>query len=412
MWGIVLAAVVAIAAGCAPSPGPATAGGKIELKFWNGFTGPDGDTMDAIVKAFNKEHPDVHVDMERIAWSTYYDKVTLGLAFGGAPDVFVLHANRVPEFASHHVLARLDEGLTQAGLKESDFVPAAWKAGQWEGARYALPLDCHPLGMYYNVDLFRQAGISKPPETLDEFVEDAKRLTKDTNGDGKPDQWGFAFTWLHSNGLTFLDQFGSGLLAPDLKTTELDSQKSVDAMNLMIRFVTQDKICPPPAGTDAWLGFQSGKIAMAMEGVYMMSSLEKLKDRHFAAAPIPQFGPVKAVWAGSHCLTMPASLTGERRDAAWAFIKYLSDHSILWAKGGQVPVRRAIIDSPEFQSLSIQREFAKQLPYIQYEPFSVSFNQISSFADAAIEGSVNQSEAPLPALKTAARRVREVLRRE
>ena len=45
--------------------------------------------------------------------------------------------------------------------------------------------------MYYNTKMFKEAGIEKAATTWDEFVADAKKLTKDTNGDGKPDQWGF-----------------------------------------------------------------------------------------------------------------------------------------------------------------------------------------------------------------------------
>lgn len=381
--------------------------GVVELSFWNGFSGPDGATMEEIVKDFNRENPDIKVKMEIIPWATYYDKVTLGLAFGGAPDVFILHANRVPEFASHGALAQQDELIAHSKLDVNDFVPNAWKAGLWDSKRYALPLDCHPLGLYYNVDLFKKAGISKPPQTLDEFISAAKKLTR-TNDKGEK-QWGFAFTWLHSNGLMFLNQFGSGLLTDDLKRSSMDSPKTVEALNLMIRLIDVEKVCPRPEGSDAWLGFQTGRIAMAMEGVYMKSGLDSQKDLHYAAAPVPQFGPVKAVWAGSHCLAMPVKQDSVKREAAWKFIRYLSDHSIKWAAGGQIPVRKSILASKEFQDMPIQREFAKQLDYVRYEPFSVRFNQVSVFGDAAIEAVVNRVESPEQALKTASRRINRVL---
>ena len=174
----------------------------------------------------------------------------------------------------------------------------------------------------------------------------------------------------------------------------------------------KSKVCPRPEGQDAWLGFQTGKVAMAMEGVYMMTSLTKQKGLRFAAAPVPQFGTKKAVWAGSHLLTMPANLSPAKREAAWEFMHYLSDHSIIWAEGGQVPVRRSILNTSRFKSLTIQSEFAKQLDYVVYEPQSVNYNLVATFADSAFEAILNQTERPRSALETATRRIDNVLERQ
>jgi multiple sugar transport system substrate-binding protein len=391
----------------AQASGPVT-----ELSFWNGFSGPDGAAMEKIVKAFNKANPDVRVKMQIIPWATYYDKVTLGLAFGQPPDIFVLHANRVPEFAEHGALEPLDAYVQKSGLGPSDFVPKAWGAGVWKDTRFGLPLDCHPLGMYYNVKLFEEAGIEKPPVTQEEFLADAKKLTKDTDGDGQPDQWGFAITDTHLVGTSTLYQFGGGLVDKQMTHSIVDSPQTRAGIDFMLRMIYQEKICPAPGASDAWMGFQTGKVAMAPQGIWMIDSLDKLKDFKYAAAPMPLLGPVKAVWAGSHNLCMPAKNSAARKEAAFRFIKYLSDNSIEWARGGQVPVRTQVLQSPEFQALRIQREFAKQLGYVQFEPMSLLINQMSPFGDAALEATLNRSEPPERALKTAARRVNQVLARQ
>ncbi|WP_227625110.1 ABC transporter substrate-binding protein [Fimbriimonas ginsengisoli] len=414
-WLSFLVATAAIAAmfGCGPAKAQNPAPGEpMELAFWNGFSGPDGKAMEQIVKQFNAEHPRIHVKMQIIPWGTYYDKVTLGLAFGGAPDVFILHANRVPEFASHDALNRLDDLVASDKLDSADFVPKAWNAGIWQGKRFALPLDCHPVGMYYNVDLFKKAGIDHPPTTMAEFLDDAHRLTKDTDGDGKTDQWGYAMTDIHLVSTTFLDQFGGGVLTPDMKASALDSPASLQAVETLLGFSDKEKISNPPSGDDGWRGFQTGKVGMVFQGIWMIDSLEQQKGLNYAAAPVPFFGPVHTVQASSHCMSMPAALKGARREAAWSFMRYLSDHSLTWAKGGQVPVRLSILHSTGFQDLRVQREFAKQLDYVQYEPFSTVINQISGFADSAIDASLNHVDKPETLLKDAARRVNNVLRRQ
>src|SRR5438445_9197669 len=129
----------------------ANASGITEIKFWNGFTGPDGKTMERMVRQFQKENPDVRVRMQIIPWAQYYGKLTLGLAFHEGPDVFVCHGNHLAEFARYGVfkpLETLQRGT--AGLPAADFLPKPWEAAHYCGVLYGIPLDCHPLGLYFN----------------------------------------------------------------------------------------------------------------------------------------------------------------------------------------------------------------------------------------------------------------------
>lgn len=414
--GLLVTLLAALVAGCGASRNRST--DVVTLDFWNGFTGPDGTTMERIVRRFNRTHPRIRVKMQIIPWGTYYDKVTLGLAFGGAPDVLILHSNRFPEFANYKSLEPLDDLVKRPGFPESDFAPAPWAAGVWKGRRCAIPLDCHPIGLYYNTRLFRQAGIvdadgnAKPPETLHEFLEAAKKLTVDENKDGRPEQWGFAYTWLRTNAFTFLHQFGADILTPDYRRSGLDAPDAARALGLMQALCYQHRVCPRPEGADAWMGFQTGKVAMALEGVYMLASLEEQKELEFAGAPCPLFGKRRAVWASTHLLAMPAGPDRAKREAAWTFMRYLSDESLDWARGGQVPVRKSILASSGFRKLQVQYAFSRELPYIAYEPPTVSYNQVVPFYDAAIEASLNRIKPTDEALKEAARRINEVLERE
>lgn len=401
-----------VPAGCGSAGGDPAADGAVEVDFWNGFSGPDGKQMEAVVKRFNAEHKGkIRVRMQIIPWGTFYDKVTLGLAFGGAPEVFVLHVNRFPEFASHGVLGAVDDLVARGELPPDDFVPAAWRATFWQDQQYAVPLDVHPLGLFYNLDLFEKAGIRRPPETYEEFLDAARKLTVDRNRDGRPEQWGFAFTWLHSNSYQFLNQFGASLLTPDLQRSGLRSPEAEAAMRRMTDIIAAG-VAPRPEGQDAWLGFQTGKVAMALEGVYMMAGLKEQKHLRWAAAPVPQFGPKRAVWAGSHLLTIPASLPEPKREAAWTFIRYLSDQSLDWAEGGQVPARKSLLATDRFRAMTVQAQFARQLEAVVYEPASVKYNLVATFGDSAFEAILNGTSPPKTALTTASRRIDNVMERK
>jgi multiple sugar transport system substrate-binding protein len=412
--------------GCMRSRGSGSsrdADGRTVIRFWNGFTGPDGKTMEAIVQQFMAENPDVRVRMQIIPWGTYYDKVTLALAYGGAPEVFILHATRMPEFASYDALHALDDlyaAETAGGaspLAESNFAPIPWHASFFGGHQYALPLDVHPIGLYYNTRLFEEAGIvdaagkAKPPTDWTGFIDAAHRLTRDTDGDGRVDQWGFNFTWQRTNFVTFLAQHGGSILTPDGKQGALSSSESVRAADVMRDLIDRYRVAPRPEGVDAWLAFRQGKVGMVMEGIYMLSSLEEQKGLAFAGAPVPRFGPKPGAWAGSHLLCQPRGIAPDVSRAAWRLMRYISDHSLDWARGGQVPARRDIRESAAFQALPVQSQFARQLPYVQYEPLHPKANAIGPFIDPAIEASLLDLQTPEAAFADADRRMNQVLAR-
>jgi len=388
-----------------------------EIRFWNGFTGPDGATMEKIVQQFERE-TGIRVKMQIIPWSTYYDKLVLSLAYGGAPDVFICHANRIAEFARYGVFRPLDDLIeADKGFNSSDFLPNIWKAGQYAGKQVGLPLDCHPQGLYYNLKLFREAGIvdaqgnPKPPETWEEFLDAARRLTKDKDRDGRPDQWGFAFTWLRTNWITFISQHGGSILSPGLKRATLAEPPAVRATQQMCDIITRYGVAPKPEGFDSWMGFRQGRVAMAIEGIYMLSSVEEQRGLEYAGAPVPSFGPRRAVWGGSHLLCMPKNLSPQRAQLVWRFMRYLSDHSLDWAEGGQIPVRRSLLNQPRFRQMRVQYAFAKQLPYVVFEPASHKSTEIMPFYDAAIEAALLGIKSPQDALNEAARRIQQVLDR-
>ncbi len=393
--------------------------GRVVLRFWNGFTGPDGKTMERMIAGFRRDNPDIAVRMQIIPWGTYYDKLTLSLAYGGAPDLFVIHAGRLPEFASFGVLRSLRDLYMGAGVDfdESRFAPVPWKATFYNDTQYALPLDVHPQGLYYNTDLFERAGIvdargkAKPPTTGAEFLDAARALTRGADGGGAGEQWGFVLTWQRTNFMTVMGQFGGGVLTDDLKHGAMSSPAGIAAVEWMRDLVFKHKVAPRPEGLDAWMTFRQGKAAMAFEGIYMLSSLEEQKGLAYAGAPVPLIGTRPSVWGGSHLLAQPAAASDEAAAASWRLMRYLSEHSIEWAKGGQVPARNTVRESAEFASLPVQSAFGSQITDVRYEPLSPRTNALFPFIDPAIEAVLLNLQSPRAAMADADRRINQVLER-
>ena len=396
---------------------------KITLRFWNGFTGPDGRTMLALVKRFNQQNPDVHVVMQRMEWGTYYNKLFVSNLGGRAPQVFVVHTDNLSRFHRAGFLRPMDD-MTDAGaggIDANDFDENVWSAVERDGRHMGIPLDIHTIGMYYNRALFRKAGIvdekgePKPPTNREEFVDALKKLTRDENRDGVNETYGLAFTWLRTNSYTLIRQWGGDILTRDGQQVILDQPEAIAGMQFAVDMIEKEKVIMPPENLStfggAFVGFRQGKLGIVFEGIYMLPELRRQKDLDFGAAPVPQLGPHKAAWASSHVLCLRNDLGERELDASRRFIKFLSDNSLDWAEGGQIPVRKSLRDTEQFRKMTAQYAFSQQIPHAAYYPSSPFINENMAAFDPAVEAILRRSQTPQQAFSDAAQKIRQVFER-
>jgi multiple sugar transport system substrate-binding protein len=307
------------------------------------------------------------------------------------------------------------------GIDANDFDPNVWAAVERGGRHMGIPLDIHTLGMYYNKTLFRKAGIvdekgePKPPTNREEFVDALKKLTRDENRDGVNETYGLAFTWLRTNCYTLIRQWGGDILTRDGKTVILDQPEAVAGMQFAVDMIEKEKVIMPPENLStfggAFIGFRQGKLGIIFEGIYMLPELRRQKDLEFGAAPVPQLGPYKAAWASSHVLCLRTDLQDRELDAAKRFIKFLSDNSLDWAEGGQIPVRKSLRDTERFRNMTAQYAFSQQIPHAAYYPPSPFINEYHAEFDPAVERILRRSQTPQQAFSAAAARIRDVFER-
>lgn len=390
----------------------------ITVRFWNGFTGPDGRTMLHLVKRFNAQNPNIHVLMQRMDWSTYYNKLFVAGIGHRAPELFVIHTRAMERFARAGFVRPNDDlisGPTPIDIRDID--ANVWNAVEFGGKHYSIPLDVHVMGMYYNRKLFREAGVTdaqgqpKPPTNRAEFMEAMRKMTRPASGD-RPQQYGFVFTNFETNVYTFMRQYGGEFFTPDYSRCIMNNPQNVAALQFCVDLIRKDKVAPPPENFDSWIGLRQGKIGMAFEGIYMLADLQKEKDLDFSGAPVPQIGDHRAVWADSHNLCLRADLHGPELQATWRFIKFLSDNSLDWAEGGQVPVRKSLRATPRFRAMSVQSAFARQIPYVVYLPRLPFIFEFQTEFDTAVEKALRGSVTPQAALDLAAANVNRVIARQ
>jgi multiple sugar transport system substrate-binding protein len=375
---VLLLSFALVFAGCSSSKDSSGTGetgetGLITLDFWNGFTGPDGADMKKIVDQFNKENEGkIAIKTQTMPWGTFYDKIRTVVSQGKAPDVAIMHLDQVAGMASKNILTELDGLAADIELTEGDFIPQVWDAGIYEDKRYAIPLDVHPLALYYNVDLLKAAGYDAPPTTYDEFVEMSKAMTKG-------DQWGFAMPTLWPSQLIYfssLYQHGGESVSADGLTPLYNSDAGVEALQKMVDLTFKHQVSPKDIQQDGEVTlFRQGKVAFHMNGIWMINGFKEQEGLNFATAPIPVLGDKKATWAGSHNFVLPKQKNEDpaRLAAAMKFVKYVTDNSLDWAKAGQIPAKNSVRDSDEFKALEHQANIAKQVEYLVFPPSSPTY---------------------------------------
>jgi multiple sugar transport system substrate-binding protein len=373
-------------------PGFATAAREnVTLEFWGGWTGPDADTMKGIVKQWNDKNPNIQVNLTTQAWSPLFDAFLVAAGANKSPDILAMHPPEIPQFVGLGLLTPLDDVLAKSTvIKPDNYLDTAWKFSSYDGKQYGVPLDMHMHGLFYNVDLFKAAGIKDPPKTGKELLEDARLLTIDKNGKHAGEQ-GFdpknivqyginMYTNHHAfyEWYSLYNQEGGKFLSDDGKSCAIDVDKATTAWQFLQDLVYKENVAPQ-GQTDYPRDFLSKRTAMLVDGPWRMPQLEdsQAKDGfNWADAPFPVIFDKPAVWGSGHTLTLPSKADPAKQGAAVQFLEWLAANSTAWAKSGNLPAFKAVMESKDFQSMTGRQAFISQMPVEVMLPNTVKYNQI------------------------------------
>jgi multiple sugar transport system substrate-binding protein len=370
--------------------GAAYHGPRIHIQFWNGFTGGDGPFMQKLVDQFNAEHDSISVGMVTVRWLEYYSKVPAAVSTGHGPDVAIMHVDQLATFAARGVIVPVDDITRSLGLSRDDFFPQVWDEGRHRGHRYGVPLDTHPLGMYWNTELFAKAGIDEAPQDRRELERALAKL----KAKGVQHPFWMPSLWpAHFMFMTLLWQFGGELYNADTTRALFASDAGVEAIAWMRQMIAKG-YSPPNVGLDGqYIAFKNGQNAVTWDGIWQINDLAAAPGLKARAAPVPRIGSRRAVWSDSHNFVIPRKgmLDPDRVAAAKTFISWISAHSLGWAKAGQVPARTSVRQSAAFRALRDQSQLARQVPYIHYPPPTpglptVQEETLQVAVDAAVRG--------------------------
>ena len=151
--------------------------GRVEVTYWEKWTGFEDDAMTEIVDDFNKSQDRIFV--KKIAVSEMLRKVMLATAGGNPPDIAGIWSSNIPDFAEKGALTPLNKMIDAAGIKSNEYISIYWDQCASHGFMWALPSTPVSLGLHWNKKLFREAGLdpNHPPQSMDELDAIADKLT-------------------------------------------------------------------------------------------------------------------------------------------------------------------------------------------------------------------------------------------
>ena len=315
-------------------------GEKTKVTFYMWAADAEQEFDRAIVAQYEEEHPDIDIEENYIPYAEYLSKINTMAAAGSMPDIFNLPEGNVFEWGEKGALLDLRPLYDNAGVKPED-VSVDSAIFSTDNQIWSVGYNVTTMCMYYNKDMLMEAGIDLPstdaasPWSWDEFVENAKKITKDSNGNGPDDEgfdpdsisvygtmmptdWVKFVALLHTNGVGILNEAGDAL---GISTPEgIEVIQAIADLGNTIHCAPSSAMAKG-AFSDASAMLMNGQVAMVIDGGWALANYTN-EGFDVGVAPIPAFQQAADIsWGAGLCMSPNAA----ENEAAFDFYQYFTN---------------------------------------------------------------------------------------
>lgn len=290
------------------------------VTYWHHFTSQtEFAGLKQVMAQFERRHPTVNIIQENIPNAEFMAKFAAAVLSGSRPETTMVAAERFADMAAMAGLVDLTERIEDWKPKD-DFSADAFRAVTHDGRIYGVPAFAFVNWMYYRRDWFEEAGIEGPPDTMEAFLEAARRLTDPAKG-----RYGFGMrggAGGHAFVINMIRAYGSPLL--DGGQVAIDREKAVEAVRFYADLYTKHGVVPPSAPNDSYRqmmeGFRTGQTAMIWHHTGSLKEIaDALPDGSFMTAIRPA-GPAARIAEVSYLYN--GLMKRDNADAAWAWVSF------------------------------------------------------------------------------------------
>ncbi len=345
---LVAAMAVSMIAGCGSKSDSKKSDSKSGEKTLEVWVPPLDDATEKnwgdLLKDWEKEN-DCKVNLTVIPWDKYEETYTTALNSGEGPDVGYMYNEMFPTYIDAGAVEDMSSYVTDEDKKEYKYL----SNGNMMDGQYGWPLVTGvPFVLYYNEDILNALG-EKAPETWDDFARICQEATKDTDGDGKVDQYGFAcgmntsdigaMQILNAYYYSALWQNGGQVYNDDLKSVSFADEAGKEAVTWLkglTSYMNEDFMSL--SWSDAFSNvFGAGKAAFGItrssqtDGTTFAETYPDLNWNFVTSLKNKDFG----TFGATDCLTLMSAC--EDKDLAMDFIKYVTDSEFMTAYHAKCP---------------------------------------------------------------------------
>jgi multiple sugar transport system substrate-binding protein len=386
-------------------------GPKVTVTFWNGWTGGDQQTILAkLISDFNASHKKIVIKAVPLQWADISAKMPLAIKAGKGPDLTVAHGDDIATYAAQGLLVKSDAIVKDLGYSASDFPPGLFDHNVYQGAQYGIPWSVTPLGLYANKSVLKKAGLDTAALPTDKasYLKALDAL----KGKGIQGEWvdGFVFTGTFEFE-SLLWQYGGDLFNKDASKATFNSPAGVKALTWMVDLIKKGH-SPAKVAQDGNINaLIAGKTAFNWNGIWQTSNTALKKD-DWTAAAVPQIGDQKAVWSSS---TDWAFVNNKGQDknktqAAAEFVKWMNEHSMVWAGGGELPAANKVRnDAGLVSKYPALKPFLAEMDYAHFETTAPGIPNAEATITVAVNEAVLQKKSPKQALDDAVSKANQLL---
>lgn len=388
---------------------------KVTVQFWEAMAGGSlKPTLEKLTNDFNSSQSNVTVQLQVYPdYNTLNTKTLAAIAAGNPPDLAQCYENWAAKYNQSKAIAEMTpyinakDGLSSTEL--NDYFPVFLNDGKLNGKQYMFPFNKSDYVLYYNDDLFKQAGLTGPPKTWDEFFTDSQKLT--ANG-----HWGTD----NSNSMELIFEemlmdYGGSLLSSDNSKATFNSDTGVNVLKMWRDAITNGSVHTINGYDDA--DFGSGKEAMSIGTIAGYSYKQQAVAGKFtmktAVQPAGPKGSHALIQGTNVCIFSHASQAVQQ--GAFQYIKYVTgkDQTEYWSEHtGYMPVRQSAykdMQSSFYPSNPILIAAPQELPTAVFDPALPTWNEAIGDLSTEVGNALSGKKTPKQALDDAANQVNTLL---
>lgn len=281
----------------AAAPAETVKAKAVTLKVWHLWAeDTDPESIQARLKdwaqKYSEKNPNVTVEL---TGNATIDKTLTAISGGDGPDIFMNFWNNCAPWSDKGALQDLTDYVNNdAAFDKNDIIKAAWERTIYKNKIFGIPFAINSSELYYNKDLLAEAGYTKPPETIEELVEMADKLTK-KDSSGNIVQLGYLpdYPWLDN--VLWPVSFGAKWIDTATNKITFDTPEMAAAYQWQVDIYKKygyDALVKYKsglgAGSTAQDPFMTGKLAMFFRSEGIIGAIAKYApDLNYGIVPIP-----------------------------------------------------------------------------------------------------------------------------